>query len=116
MSLPTANEQHGIPSIWSRFGDRTTVKAMTTVIVGAGLAGLTAAWHLVTAGVAGEDVTVLEGSHRVGGKLAVAEIAGHGIDVGAESMLAVRPEASGLVREVGLGEALTTPATTSASV
>ncbi|HHU09777.1 MAG TPA: protoporphyrinogen oxidase [Intrasporangiaceae bacterium] len=89
---------------------------MTTVIVGGGIAGLTAAWHLVSAGVDGTDVVVLEGSPRVGGKLALAEIAGQRIDVGAESMLAVRPEATDLIREVGLGESLTVPATTSAAV
>ena len=89
---------------------------MGTVIVGAGIAGLTAAWQLLAAGADPADVAVLEGSDRVGGKLARAEVAGHLIDVGAESMLAVRPEARELVREVGLGDALTEPRTTSASI
>ena len=89
---------------------------MATVIVGAGIAGLTAAWQLVSAGDDPADILVLEGSDRVGGKLARAEVAGHLIDVGAESMLAVRPEAPELIREVGLGAALTSPATTSASI
>ncbi|MGA8047544.1 MAG: protoporphyrinogen oxidase [Dermatophilaceae bacterium] len=89
---------------------------MATVIVGAGIAGLTAAWRLVTAGGDPADVVILEGSERVGGKLARADVAGHLIDVGAESMLAVRPEAPDLIREVGLGDALTAPATTRASI
>lgn len=89
---------------------------MSIVIVGAGIAGLTAAWQLVCAGTDPTDVLVLEGSPRVGGKLALAEIAGHRVDVGAESLLAARPEATELVREVGLGGALTAPATMSASV
>ena len=89
---------------------------MGTVIVGAGIAGLTAAWQLLAAGTDPADVAVLEGSDRVGGKLARAVVAGHLIDVGAESMLAVRPEARELVREVGLGDALTEPRTTSASI
>ncbi len=84
------------------------------VIVGAGIAGLTAAWHLVCAGTDPADLLVLEGSPHLGGKLALAEIAGHRVDVGAESLLAVRPEATDLVRELGLE--LTAPATTSASV
>ena len=89
---------------------------MTVIVVGAGIAGLTAAWHLLASGTPPTDITVLESSNRVGGKLALAEVAGSRLDVGAESMLAVRPEAPELVREVGLGDALTTPATTSASV
>ena len=89
---------------------------MSTVIVGAGVAGLTAAWHLVLRGVTPSSITVIEAGHRVGGKLARAEVAGHLVDVGAESMLAVRPEAPTLVREVGLGDALTVPVTTAASV
>lgn len=89
---------------------------MATVIVGAGIAGLTAAWRLISAGSDPTGVVVLEGSDAVGGKLARADVAGHLIDVGAESMLAVRPEAPELVREVGLSDALTTPATTSASI
>lgn len=89
---------------------------MTVIVIGAGIAGLTAAWHLVSTGTPAADVTVLESSPRVGGKLALADVAGARIDIGAESMLAVRPEAPALVREVGLGDALTAPATTRASV
>lgn len=89
---------------------------MSTVIVGAGIAGLTAAWQLILSGQDPASVTVVEAADRVGGKLARAEVAGHVVDVGAESMLAVRPEAPALIREIGLGDALTSPATTSASV
>lgn len=89
---------------------------MTVIVVGAGLAGLTAAWHLVSTGTPPADITVLEASPRVGGKLALAQVAGCGIDVGAESMLAVRAEAPELIREIGLGDALTSPATTKAAV
>jgi len=89
---------------------------MSTVIVGAGITGLTAAWHLLRSGEDPGAITVLEGADRVGGKLARAEVAGQLVDVGAESMLAVRPEGPTLIREVGLGDALTSPSTTSASV
>ena len=41
---------------------------------------------------------------------------GHRIDVGAESMLARRPEAVGLVEEIGAAALLTHPATTAAAV
>lgn len=83
------------------------------IVVGGGVAGLTAALDLVRAGA---DVTVLEATDRVGGKLRRAEVAGVGVDVGAESMLALRPEGTGLVEQLGLADRLTTPATTSAAI
>jgi oxygen-dependent protoporphyrinogen oxidase len=83
------------------------------VVIGAGVAGLAAAHRLLARGA---RVTVLEGSNRVGGKLLPGEIAGVRVDLGAESMLARRPEAVGLAREVGLAERLQPPATASASI
>lgn len=61
-------------------------------------------------------MTVLEASDRVGGKLLPGEIAGARVDLGAESMLARRPEAVALAREVGLTDRLQPPATASASL
>src|SRR5262245_2322082 len=48
------------------------------------------------------SVLVLEGSPEVGGKLRLGTVAGTTVDVGAESMLARRPEAVGLLAELGL--------------
>jgi oxygen-dependent protoporphyrinogen oxidase len=67
------------------------------VVVGAGIAGLAAARDLAAAGL---SVRVLESSPDVGGKLRLATVAGVEIDVGAESMLARRPEAVGLATEL----------------
>jgi len=69
------------------------------VVVGGGVAGLTAARDLAAAGL---SVLVLEGSPVVGGKLRLAQVAGAEVDVGAESMLARRPEAVGLAAELGI--------------
>jgi protoporphyrinogen/coproporphyrinogen III oxidase len=69
------------------------------VVVGAGVAGLVAARDLAAGGL---SVLVLEGSPLVGGKLRLAPIAGVEVDVGAESMLARRPEAVGLAAELGI--------------
>ncbi|RZE14308.1 protoporphyrinogen oxidase [Streptomyces albidoflavus] len=83
------------------------------VVVGGGVAGLTAALRLLDAGA---GVTLLEASERLGGKLRTGEIGGVRVDLGAESMLARRPEAVGLAREAGLADALQPPATASASL
>jgi oxygen-dependent protoporphyrinogen oxidase len=83
------------------------------VIVGGGMAGLTAAFFLRDEPV---RLTVLEGSSRLGGKLAVSEVAGVVVDQGAESTYAGRPEATGLIREAGLGDQLTSPATTARAI
>ncbi|KMS71862.1 protoporphyrinogen oxidase [Streptomyces viridochromogenes] len=83
------------------------------VVIGGGIAGLAAAHRLLDAG---RRVTVLEASDRVGGKLLPGRIAGVRVDFGAESMLARRPEAVALAREVGLDERLQPPATATASI
>ncbi|MCX4917639.1 protoporphyrinogen oxidase [Streptomyces sp. NBC_00687] len=83
------------------------------VVVGGGIAGLAAAHRLLGRGF---RVTVLEASDRFGGKLLTGEIAGARVDLGAESMLARRPEALALARETGLGGLLQPPATASASL
>ncbi|MEV4949669.1 protoporphyrinogen oxidase [Streptomyces sp. NPDC053755] len=83
------------------------------VVVGGGIAGLAAAHRLATAGV---RVTLLEGGDRLGGKLLAGEIAGAPVDLGAESLLARRPEAVALAGAVGLADRLRAPATTTASV
>ncbi|PNV32152.1 protoporphyrinogen oxidase [Streptomyces sp. DH-12] len=83
------------------------------VVVGAGIAGLAAAHRLLEHGA---RVTVLEASERVGGKLLPGEIAGARVDLGAESLLARRPEAVGLARAVGLSDRLQPPATATAAL
>ncbi|WP_432118002.1 protoporphyrinogen oxidase [Streptomyces sp. bgisy032] len=83
------------------------------VVIGAGVAGLAAAHRLLDSGA---RVTVLEASERVGGKLLPGEIAGARVDLGAESMLARRPEAVELAREAGLADHLQPPATATASI
>ncbi|MFE3901100.1 protoporphyrinogen oxidase [Streptomyces sp. NPDC059153] len=83
------------------------------VVIGGGIAGLAAAHRLLGAGL---RVTLLEATERLGGKLMTGDIAGTRVDLGAESMLARRPEAVALARAVGLGDRLQPPATATASV
>ncbi len=84
---------------------------MRVVVVGGGLAGLTAG-HLL--GRRGDDVTVLEAAPECGGKLRRLEVGGVVVDVGAEAMLNRRPEGVALARELGLE--IEHPATTSSRI
>ena len=84
-------------------------------VVGGGVAGLSAALALAENPGVGR-VTLLEASPRVGGKLAVAEVAGLAVDTGADVVLARRPEALSLLAAAGLDSDVVHPATTDLSV
>jgi len=92
---------------------RDAASAPHVAIVGGGIAGLAAAFFLRDAPV---RVTLFEGSPRIGGKLAVSEVAGIMVDEGAEAMLARRPEGIDLVGAVGLAGELVSPGTTTAAI
>jgi protoporphyrinogen/coproporphyrinogen III oxidase len=72
---------------------------MTVVVVGAGLAGLSAAWQLRRAGA---DVTVLESERRAGGVVVTERRDGFVVEGGPDSWLASEPDISDLARELGL--------------
>ena len=88
---------------------------MVVVVVGGGIAGL-AAGYLLAERLPHADIVLLEASGTVGGKLRTGELAGIPVDVGAEALLARRPEGVDLVRAVGLGGQLIHPLTTTARV
>ncbi|TDO45326.1 oxygen-dependent protoporphyrinogen oxidase [Kribbella sp. VKM Ac-2527] len=91
------------------------VNARSVVVVGGGISGLSAA-HALATGPNPPRITVLESSPRLGGKLAGDVLEGVPVDLGAESVLARRPEAVDLIKAVGLGDELVHPATTSAGL
>ncbi len=76
---------------------------MKAAVVGGGVSGLVAARELA---LAGWSVELFEASPRPGGKIAVGAL---GFDVGAESLLARRPEAVDLIEALGLGEQIVHP-------
>jgi oxygen-dependent protoporphyrinogen oxidase len=82
------------------------------VVVGAGISGLAAARALLLDGRV--RVTVLEGSPRTGGKLLRGEVAGVETDLGAEAVLARRPEGMALMESLGLDPI--SPTTTQAAI
>ncbi len=88
-------------------------------VVGAGVAGLSAARELIRAsreeGVPA-SITVFEAEDRVGGRVLSAEVRGQRIDLGAESMLVRDPSTLETLSSLGLDEELVRPGTTSASI
>ena len=84
-------------------------------IVGGGISGLAAAWHLVEADPS-LQVVVLDSSDRPGGKLRGGLVAGVPTDLGAESVLARRPEGVELAGAVGLADRIVHPAVGTASI
>jgi monoamine oxidase len=70
-----------------------------TVILGAGMAGLTAARTLAEAGV---RVAVIEARNRIGGRILTHRSRGHAFELGAEFIHGRPPELWALIAEAGL--------------
>lgn len=94
---------------------RMASSVQRVAVVGAGIAGLSAAHALLTARP-DLQVSVYEGSADVGGKLRAGVVAGLRVDLGAESMLNRRPEGVALAKAIGLESDLVHPATSSAAI
>lgn len=62
------------------------------------------------------EVVVLEAAERFGGKILSGEFRGRPIDLGPDNFLTRNPSAAELCAELGIGEDLVAPATSSASV
>jgi oxygen-dependent protoporphyrinogen oxidase len=75
-------------------------------VVGGGISGLAAARLLARRGF---QVTIVEATNRWGGKLTPVVIDDVRFDGGAESVLARRPEAVDLIKDLGLGARLVHP-------
>ncbi len=72
-----------------------------TIIIGAGIAGLTAAYQLKQAG---QDVLVLEKNDYVGGRMANVEWEGFLVDIGAKFVTTADTSLLKLVAELGLSD------------
>ncbi|AEF40230.1 protoporphyrinogen oxidase [Hoyosella subflava] len=79
------------------------------LVLGGGIAGLTAAYRLRQALGPAAAITVCEASESLGGKLRTLTIDDGPVDVGAEAFVQRRPEVLSLAKELGLGDELVTP-------
>jgi len=74
--------------------------ALKVIVVGAGIAGLAAAWELMKAG---QDVTILESERRPGGVILTERVDGFLVEAGPDGFLAGEPELPALAEEAGIG-------------
>ncbi|WP_087973339.1 protoporphyrinogen oxidase [Oceanobacillus rekensis] len=77
------------------------------VIVGGGITGLSAAYHLqkqVSESNLSYDVKLVEASNRLGGRIQSMHKDGFTIELGPDSLLARKPAAAKLVEELGLSD------------
>ncbi|EYT63675.1 protoporphyrinogen oxidase [Dietzia sp. UCD-THP] len=82
--------------------------APRVAVIGAGLSGLTAAYQLAL-DLPDARITVLEASDIPGGALHTVDFPSGPMELGAEAFIGRRPEASELVAELGLTDALRHP-------
>ena len=73
---------------------------MTVAVVGAGLAGLSAAWELSRAGA---EVVVLDAGRRPGGMIVTERHDGFIVEGGPDGFLVAEPDIQELARQLGIG-------------
>ena len=87
------------------------------VVIGGGIAGLTAALSIIADSPTPVQVTLLEAKDTVGGIIRTSSFAGlPAVDEAADAFLVRVPHAQQLAAELGLGAALTAPTGAHASV
>jgi protoporphyrinogen/coproporphyrinogen III oxidase len=84
---------------------------MRVVVVGGGIAGLSAALRLRDELGGPAQITIVDRAGRVGGKLRTEPFADGYAEAGAEAFVVTDPAAVGLAERVGLGDAVRHPAT-----
>ena len=86
----------------SRFGQRGAADTPTVAIIGAGMAGISAAWYLKNAGI---NATIYEASGRVGGRINSANgLMGEGLitELGAEFVDTTHTDLHTIIKHYGL--------------
>ncbi|WP_166787970.1 protoporphyrinogen oxidase [Cryobacterium adonitolivorans] len=89
--------------------ERTRSAPTRVTIVGAGISGLTTAYFLHRRLGRDAQITVVEGTDRLGGKIATRTFAGHRLDTGPDALMVRAPVAVALIEDLGLADAVVTP-------
>lgn len=77
---------------------------MKTVVVGGGIAGLSAAYRLIESNRNGLEVTLLESSDRFGGTIRTIEHGGCLVELGPDSFLSSKPWLKNLAERLGVAD------------
>jgi protoporphyrinogen/coproporphyrinogen III oxidase len=80
---------------------RNGIAPMSTVIIGGGISGLSAAYYLSKRGIPSR---IVESRPRLGGVIETGYIEGCTIEAGPDSFLAAKPAALELIRELGMAD------------
>ncbi len=75
---------------------------MRLLIIGGGIAGLSAAWRASRSGARDLEVTLIERDTRLGGKVRTDSVQGYTLEHGPDSFLTTRNEALRLCEELGI--------------
>jgi oxygen-dependent protoporphyrinogen oxidase len=79
------------------------------VVVGGGVSGLAAAYHLCRAGRPNLEVVLVERDDRLGGKVRTQRIGGHLVDTGPDALMVRAPAMRSLLEDLGLADATVAP-------
>lgn len=79
-------------------------------VIGGGISGLVAAYRLRCSLGPDADISIVETSSRLGGKLRTVDLGSGPVDIGAEAFIARRPEVPALLAELGLSDQIVYPA------
>ena len=78
-------------------------------IVGGGISGLTTAYFLHRRLGDEVQITVVEGTDRLGGKISTRTLAGHPLDTGPDALMVRAPVVAALLTDLGLSGAVVAP-------
>ncbi|MCJ0902621.1 protoporphyrinogen oxidase [Rhodococcus sp. ARC_M6] len=84
--------------------------SVSVAVIGGGISGLVAAYRLRCSLGPDADISIVETSSRLGGKLRTVDLGSGPVDIGAEAFIARRPEVPALLAELGLSDQIVYPA------
>jgi oxygen-dependent protoporphyrinogen oxidase len=89
--------------------EHTVHSRQRIVIIGGGISGLTSAYYLHHRRGDGVRLTLVEGSPRLGGKIATVPLGSHSVDVGPDALMVHSPTVATLIDDLGLRDLFVAP-------